>query len=165
MGKSLCEEDMLDVARSIMEKATKPEREALSARGLCSSRQSRCRCVVKYVSIQEIPKEWMALDIGPASTTLFGEAVADAKTIVWNGPMGMFELDALQRGTYGLVTFVANSHALTIVGGGDTDTAVHQAGEAHRISYISTGGGAFLELLEGKTMPAVEALEKCGGAL
>jgi phosphoglycerate kinase len=82
---------------------------------------------------------------------------------VWNGPMGMFELDPFSRGTYGLVHFVASSHALTIVGGGDTDTAVHKAGEAHRISYISTGGGAFLELLEGKTMPAVEALEACGG--
>ena len=92
----------------------------------------------------------MALDIGPASTTLFGEALADAKTIVWNGPMGMFELAPFSRGTFGLVTFVASAHALSIVGGGDTDTAVHQAGEAARISYISTGGGAFLELLEGK---------------
>ena len=116
-----------------------------------------------HVPVQEIPKEWMALDIGPASTILFGEAVADAKTIVWNGPMGMFELDPFSKGTYGLVSSVASSHALTIVGGGDTDTAVHKAGEAHRISYISTGGGAFLELLEGKTMPAVEALETCGG--
>ncbi len=163
VGKSLCETDMLDTARTIMEKA--------KARGVrlylpvdCVVAQSASAdAVAMHVPVQEIPKEWMALDIGPASTTLFGEAVADAKTIVWNGPMGMFELDPFSRGTYGLVNFVASSHALTIVGGGDTDTAVHKAGEAHRISYISTGGGAFLELLEGKTMPAVEALETCGG--
>ena len=163
IGKSLCETDMLDTALAIMEKA--------KARGVrlylpvdCVVAQSATAdAVAKYVPVQEIPKEWMALDIGPASTTLFGEAVADAKTIVWNGPMGMFELDPFSRGTYGLVNFVASAHALTIVGGGDTDTAVHKAGEAHRISYISTGGGAFLELLEGKTLPAVEALETCGG--
>jgi len=163
VGKSLCETDMLDTARAIMEKA--------KARGVrlylpvdCVVAQAAAAdAVAMHVPVQEIPKEWMALDIGPASTTLFGEAVADAKTIVWNGPMGMFELDPFSRGTYGLVNFVASSHALTIVGGGDTDTAVHKAGEAHRISYISTGGGAFLELLEGKTMPAVEALETCGG--
>ena len=163
VGKSLCETDMLDTARAIMEKA--------KARGVklylpvdCVVAQSASAdAVAMYVPVQEIPKEWMALDIGPASTILFGEAVADAKTIVWNGPMGMFELDPFSKGTYGLVSSVASSHALTIVGGGDTDTAVHKAGEAHRISYISTGGGAFLELLEGKTMPAVEALETCGG--
>ena len=163
VGKSLCETDMLDTARTIMEKA--------KARGVklylpvdCVVAQSASAdAAAMHVPVQEIPKEWMALDIGPASTILFGEAVADAKTIVWNGPMGMFELDPFSKGTYGLVSSVASSHALTIVGGGDTDTAVHKAGEAHRISYISTGGGAFLELLEGKTMPAVEALETCGG--
>jgi len=163
VGKSLCETDMLDTARTIMEKA--------KARGVklylpvdCVVAQSASAdAAAMHMPVQEIPKESMALDIGPASTILFGEAVADAKTIVWNGPMGMFELDPFSKGTYGLVSSVASSHALTIVGGGDTDTAVHKAGEAHRISYISTGGGAFLELLEGKTMPAVEALETCGG--
>jgi phosphoglycerate kinase len=165
VGKSLCEIDMLDTARAIMEKA-KARRVRLYLPVDCVVAQAAAAdAVAIYVPVQEIPKEWMALDIGPASTTLFGEAVADAKTIVWNGPMGMFELDPFSRGTYGLVNFVASSHALTIVGGGDTDTAVHKAGEAHRISYISTGGGAFLELLEGKTMPAVEALETCGGKL
>ncbi len=78
--------------------------------------------------------------------------------------MGMFELDPFSRGTFAMVSYVANSHALTIIGGGDTDVAVHRAGESDKISYISTGGGAFLELLEGKTMPAIEALEKSGGA-
>ena len=163
VGKSLCEEDMLDTARTIMDKARSRNVRLYLPVDCVVAQNAAADAVTKYVPVQEIPKEWMALDIGPATTTLFGEALADAKTIVWNGPMGMFELDPFSRGTYGLVTFVASSHALTIVGGGDTDTAVHKAGEAHRISYISTGGGAFLELLEGKTMPAVEALEACGG--
>jgi len=89
--------------------------------------------------------------------------VKEAKTIVWNGPMGMFELEAFSKGTFGLAKDVAASGALSIIGGGDTDSAVHKAGVSDKISYISTGGGAFLELLEGKTMPAVEALETCGG--
>lgn len=163
VGKSLCEADMLDTARAIMEKARSRNVRLYLPVDCVVAEKAEADAVVKYVPVAEIPKEWMALDIGPATTTLFGEAVADAKTIVWNGPMGMFELDPFSRGTYGLVNFVASSHALSIVGGGDTDTAVHKAGEAHRVSYISTGGGAFLELLEGKTMPAVEALQTCGG--
>jgi len=163
VGKSLCETDMLDTALVILDKAKKQGVSLYLPVDCVVAQGASADAVVKYVPVQEIPKEWMALDIGPASTTLFNEAVSDAKTIVWNGPMGMFELDPFSRGTYGLVASVASAHALTIVGGGDTDTAVHRAGEAHRISYISTGGGAFLEVLEGKTMPAVEALEACGG--
>jgi len=163
VGKSLCETDMLDTALVILDKAKKRGVNLYLPVDCVVAQGASADAVVKYVPVQEIPKEWMALDIGPASTTLFSEAVSNAKTIVWNGPMGMFELDPFSRGTYGLVASVASAHALTIVGGGDTDTAVHKAGEAHRISYISTGGGAFLEVLEGKTMPAVEALEACGG--
>ncbi len=115
----------------------------------------------KVVTAQEIPKEWMALDIGPASVTLFSEAIQNAKTIVWNGPMGVFEMDAFSRGTFAMVTHVANTYALTIIGGGDTDVAVHRAGEHRRMSYMSTGGGAFLELLEGKELPGIAALTRC----
>ncbi len=163
VGKSLCEQDMLDVAKNIMAKAGERHVKFYLPVDCVVAQAASVDAVTKCVTVQEIPKEWMALDIGPASTTLFGEALADAKTIVWNGPMGMFELAPFSRGTFGLVTFVASAHALTIVGGGDTDTAVHQAGESARISYISTGGGAFLELLEGKSMPAVVALDACGG--
>jgi phosphoglycerate kinase len=161
VGKSLCENEMLDTAKGIMEKAKKHNVRLYLPVDCVVADKAAADAETKYVTVQEIPKEWMALDIGPASTTLFGEAISDAKTIVWNGPMGMFELDPFSRGTFGVVNYVANAHALSIVGGGDTDTAIHKAGEADRISYISTGGGAFLELLEGKTMPAVEALEKC----
>ena len=90
--------------------------------------------------------------------TLFSEALQNAKTIVWNGPMGAFEMDAFSRGTMSMVRAIANSYALTIVGGGDTDVAVHRAGETNNISYISTGGGAFLELLEGKKLPGIAAI-------
>jgi phosphoglycerate kinase len=102
----------------------------------------------------------MALDIGPATVTYFTEAIANAKTIIWNGPMGVFEIDAFSRGTFALVTSVANTYALTIVGGGDTDVAIHRAGEFAKISYISTGGGAFLEVLKGNDLPGINALRR-----
>jgi phosphoglycerate kinase len=114
----------------------------------------------KVVTNQEIPADWMALDIGPATVTYFTEAIANAKTIIWNGPMGVFEIDAFSRGTFALVTSVANTYALTIVGGGDTDVAIHRAGEFAKISYISTGGGAFLEVLKGNDLPGINALRR-----
>jgi len=118
------------------------------------------RAETKIVPASEVPDGWMALDIGPATAWLYGEVLHDAKTIVWNGPMGVFEMDAFSRGTMSMVHSVANSYAMTIVGGGDTDVAVHKSGETERITYISTGGGAFLKLMEGKPLPAVVALEE-----
>jgi phosphoglycerate kinase len=115
------------------------------------------------VPAPEIPPDWMALDIGPATSLLYSEALYNAKTIIWNGPMGVFEMDAFSRGTLRMVEAVADSYALTIVGGGDTDVAIHKAGEVERISYISTGGGAFLTLMEGKPLPAVKALDSANG--
>ena len=118
------------------------------------------RAESKIVPAQEIPEGWMALDIGPATSLLYSEVLYDAKTVVWNGPMGVFEMDAFSRGTMSMVHSVANSYAMTIVGGGDTDVAIHKSGETERITYISTGGGAFLRLMEGKPLPAVAALEE-----
>ena len=111
--------------------------------------------VTKNVTFRDIPSGWMALDIGPASTILFKEALDDAKTIIWNGPMGAFEMDAFARGTMAMCQSVASAHALSIVGGGDSNAAVKKSGEERNISYMSTGGGAFLELMEGKTLPGV----------
>ncbi len=116
----------------------------------------------KVVTYQEVPKEWMALDIGPATVTLFSEAIDNARTIIWNGPMGVFEMDPFSRGTFAMVSKVANSYAMTIVGGGDTDVAVHRAGEFANMSYISTGGGAFLDLLKGQDLPGITALKEKG---
>ncbi len=118
----------------------------------------------KLVTFQEIPDNWFALDIGPASTKLFTEAMQNAKTIIWNGPMGAFEIDAFSRGTYAMVESVVSAYALTIVGGGDTDLAFHRMGESYKVSFISTGGGAFLELLEGKELPGIAALTDNPGA-
>ncbi len=102
----------------------------------------------------------MGLDIGPATISLFSEALQGVKTIIWNGPMGMFELASFSKGTFELAGAIANSGALSIIGGGDTDTAIKKADLSAKMSYISTGGGAFLEWLEGKTLPGIAALEK-----
>jgi phosphoglycerate kinase len=115
--------------------------------------------VIKQVTCQEIPDGWMALDIGPATSIYFQEALADVRTIVWNGPMGAFEMDSFARGTMALCHAVAASHALSITGGGDSNAAVKKAGVSGSISYMSTGGGAFLQLMEGKTLPGVEVLK------
>jgi phosphoglycerate kinase len=159
IGKSLCELDMLDLAKKIMEKAKQKNVEFLLPVDNVIAKNPAADAEIKICDIKDIPSDWMGLDIGPATITLFSEAVKIAKTIVWNGPLGMFELAPFSKGTSSLVHAVANSGALTIVGGGDTDTAVHQTGESAKISFISTGGGAFLELLEGKTLPGVAALE------
>jgi len=163
IGKSICEPDMLDKAKSITEKAAAKKVKILLPVDCLVADKAEAGATVNVCSVDSIPKDALGLDIGPQTAVLFGNAVKEAKTIVWNGPMGMFELEAFSKGTFGLAKDVAASGALSIIGGGDTDSAVHKAGVSDKISYISTGGGAFLELLEGKTMPAVEALETCGG--
>jgi len=101
----------------------------------------------------------MMLDIGPATSLVYSQALQDAGTIVWNGPMGVFEMPPFSSGTIAMAGSIADSRGLTIVGGGDTDAALHMAEKTDQVSYVSTGGGAFLALLEGKTLPAVAALE------
>ncbi len=161
MGKSKLEEDLTAEAGAVMEKAREKGIRFYLPVDVVAADRFAPDAVVKIVPPNLIPQDWMALDIGPATVQLYREVLQDAKTIVWNGPVGAFETDAFSRGTLAMVDCLANSHALTIVGGGDTDAAVHMAGEKDRISYISTGGGAFLALLEGKTLPAVKALEQC----
>ena len=160
MGKSKLEADLTEAAGAVMEKAREKGIRFYLPVDVVAADRLAPDAVVKTVPADLIPQDWMALDIGPATVQLYREVLQDAKTIVWNGPVGAFETDAFSRGTLAMVECLANSHALTIVGGGDTDAAVHMAGEKDRISYISTGGGAFLELLEGKTLPAVKALEE-----
>lgn len=158
MGKSLVEEDLVAEAAEIVRQAATDGIKFYLPVDAVVAREIDPHAESKIVPIQEIPEDWMVLDIGPASSRLFAEALEDAKTIIWNGPMGIFEMDAFSRGTVAMVHSVANSYALTIVGGGDTDVAVHSTGQSDRFSYISTGGGAFLYLMEGKTLPGVEAL-------
>ncbi len=160
VGKSKVEEDLVAEARELMDKARAQGVRFYLPVDCIVAEQFEARAETKTTTVQEVPENWMILDIGPATTKLFSEALANARTIIWNGPMGAFEMDAFSRGTMAMVQEVARSHALTIVGGGDTDVAVHRAGESRNISYISTGGGAFLMLMEGKSLPGVAALEQ-----
>ncbi|MBI5810269.1 MAG: phosphoglycerate kinase [Deltaproteobacteria bacterium] len=158
VGSSFTEDDALDKARAVIEKAKEKHIKLYLPVDFVVADSFSASAETKVVTYQEIPKNWMALDIGPATVTLFTEAIQNAKTIIWNGPMGVFEIDAFSRGTFALVSSIANTYALTIVGGGDTDVAVHRAGETAKMSYISTGGGAFLEILKGNDMPGITAL-------
>lgn len=158
IGKSLVEDSMLDVVKNLMDISRKNGTKLYLPVDFVVAEKFDGRAETKVVPYQEIPERWIALDIGPATTKLFYEALQDAKTIVWNGPMGAFEIDAFSRGTYAMIDAVTSSHASTIVGGGDTDMAFHKAGKTHEVSFISTGGGAFLKLLEGSELPGVASL-------
>jgi phosphoglycerate kinase len=158
-GKSLVETELIETAGTILKKASeKGVRIYLPVDGITAS-QVEPTAVCAVFPVQETPIDQMILDIGPATSLLYAEALQGAKTIVWNGPMGVFEMTPFSKGTFDMVNHVIASGAITIVGGGDTDAAVHRSGKAGQITYISTGGGAFLELLEGKVLPGVAALE------
>ena len=159
LGKSRVEDELVEEAGRIMETAIKEDIKFYLPVDAVVAPEADAKAEFKVVPIQEIPENWMALDIGPATSRLFEEALYDARTVIWNGPMGIFEIDAFSRGTVSMVHHVANSYALTIVGGGDTDVAIHSTGQSDRFTYISTGGGAFLQLMEGKPLPGVAALD------
>jgi len=160
VGKSLVDDKMLDTAKEMLATALKKGVKFYLPVDCVVTQTLDNRAETKITPVQEVPEDWIIADIGPATVTLFNEALQNAKTIVWNGPMGAFEIDAFSRGTMAMVHNVANSFALTIVGGGDTDVAIHKAGEYRKFSYVSTGGGAFIELLEGKKLPGILALEE-----
>jgi len=156
MGDSLVEHDKLDVARQLMSrsggKLVFPVDAVIADRFDKDARS-------QVVAIEHIPAGWRMLDIGPQTVALFKTYVRDARTIVWNGPLGVFEFPRFAHGTIAIAQALAGSHAMTIIGGGESVAAVEQAGVADRMSHISTGGGASLEFLEGKTLPGVSALQ------
>ena len=159
VGKSLVEEDMLDLAADIMRHA-RDERIPFYLPVDCVAADAideKAKTMV--VPTQEVPDDRMGLDIGPATVVLFSHVLNRARTIVWNGPMGVFELSPFSIGTFSMVDILANSRAQTIIGGGDTDVAVHATGNSDKIDYISTGGGAFLMLLEKGELPGINALD------
>jgi phosphoglycerate kinase len=158
VGVSLVEDDLLDAARRLLQQAERHGVKLFLPVDLVVAESFDNEAVSKQVTCLEIPDGWMALDIGPATSIYFQEALADVRTIVWNGPMGAFEMDSFARGTMALCHAVAASHALSITGGGDSNAAVKKAGVSKNISYMSTGGGAFLQLMEGRALPGVEAL-------
>jgi len=160
VGKSLVEDELLTTAKEVLEAGRKSGVQVYLPVDCVVADKFEATAQNKVVGVKEIPKDWMGLDIGPATIKQFGEALQGVKTILWNGPMGVFEMAPFSRGTMEMARLIVNSGAVSVVGGGDTDLAVHQSGQAEKISYISTAGGAFLELLEGKTLPGVEALKK-----
>ncbi len=159
LGKSLVEDDLLETARELIDLARDKGIAFYLPVDCVAAGEFTPQAADKTTTIYNIPKTWMALDIGPATSLLYQEALAGVKTIVWNGPVGAFEMEKFSRGSLTMVEAVSASPALSIVGGGDTNALINQAGAADKISYMSTGGGAFLMLMEGKELPGVKALE------
>ena len=160
VGKSLVEPDKVDLARKLLNEAKSRNVKLLLPVDHVAAEKPDVNAVVKNIGVgQAIPGNLMALDIGPTTIEEFSEEISRARTIVWNGPMGVFEVSPFSRGTFKVAAAVAeNAGAISIVGGGDSVSAVHAAGLADKMSHISTGGGASLEFLEGKKLPGVEAL-------
>jgi phosphoglycerate kinase len=159
VGDSLVEEDLIPTAVDILEVAKKLDVKLYLPVDFVVGREPSDGTPTKVVPWQEIPEGWKGLDIGPVSLSLLREVISDAQTIIWNGPMGMFELDRFRMGTFETARMIAGSRALTIAGGGDTDHAIHLAGVDGSIDFVSTGGGAFLKLLEGNSLPCLEVLD------
>jgi len=159
VGNSLVEDDLLDEAKAIMVKAKELGVKLYLPVDVVVAPEFSENTTVKFLPIQEIPVGWMGLDIGPASSRLFREALNDAQTIIWNGPMGVYEMDRYSKGSLAMSNNIAQTHATTIVGGGDTADVTQRAGDADEMTFVSTGGGASLKLIEGISLPGLEALE------
>ena len=156
---SLIEDNLVPTAAAIIKEAEEKGVEFLLPIDLVAAEKFEVGTKVLEVGLNDIPEHWMALDIGPKTGELFAKAIADAGTIVWNGPMGVFEMEQFIAGTQRVADAVAESAAFSVIGGGDTGLAVKKCKIAEKVSYISTGGGAFLHLMEGKQLPAVKALQ------
>jgi phosphoglycerate kinase len=156
VGDSLVEDEVLDIARDLLQeggnKLHLPE-------DMVIADQFDAQANSKTVPVGDVPDGWRILDIGPETVKTFSQILSDAKTIVWNGPMGVFEFPKFAEGTYGIAKAVANSNAVSIIGGGESVAAIQQSGLADKITHISTGGGASLEMLEGKTLPGLATLK------
>lgn len=153
IGSSLVEENLIETAKEILASAQQSGTNLLLPTDCVVADKFEATANTKLVSVEQIPSGWMGLDIGPASIQLFANALKGAKTVVWNGPMGVFEMDAFSKGTVDLAKMIAESGVVSIIGGGDTVAAIEKAGVSEKMSFISTGGGASLELLEGKELP------------
>lgn len=161
VGKSLVEDDFIDTAKEVLEKAKTLGKQIILPSDIVVADKFDKEANTQIVAATEIPDDWMGLDNGPKSTEEQREALSDCMTIIMNGPMGVFEFEKFNKGTFGIVDILAErskAGAVTIIGGGDSVAACEQSGRAGEMSHISTGGGASLELLEGKVLPGVAAL-------
>ena len=159
IGNSLVEDDLIEEAKAIIQKAKDLKVKFYLPVDVVVAPEFSDSVPVKYLPTQEIPENWMGLDIGPASSRLFREALNDAQTIIWNGPMGVYEMDKYSKGSLQMSHHIAQTHATTIVGGGDTADVAQRAGDVEEMTFVSTGGGASLKLIEGIELPGLKALE------
>lgn len=158
IGASLCEDDKLELARSLMEQAKERGVNLMMPIDVVVADRFAADAEKKTVAIDAIPEGWMALDIGPKTVEAYHRVIVESKTVVWNGPMGVFEMDAFAQGTIGVARAMKECSGTTIIGGGDSVAAVEKAGVADEMTHISTGGGASLEFMEGKELPGVTVL-------
>jgi len=162
IGASLCEDDKIDIAKQIMSSAG--DKLMFQTDVLVTDKldfKARTIGSAKIVDANAIPPAWLGIDIGPKTIEAFSKVVREAKTVIWNGPMGVFEIEASSKGTFAIARAMADATArgaTTVVGGGDSASAVKKAGLSNKVSHVSTGGGASLEFLEGKPLPGVTAL-------
>lgn len=160
IGTSLLEDDKLELAKELMDKARKHGVALILPIDVVVAKEFKNEAEHFTVPVENIPSDMMGLDIGPDSIALFESVINEAKTIIWNGPMGVFEMDSFKKGTYAIAEAMVKSGAITIVGGGDSAAAVEKAGLADKMTHVSTGGGASLELLEGKLLPGIDAISE-----
>jgi len=160
VGDSLVEADSVDTAKHLIAQAEERRVKLLLPTDAIIADKFAADANIQTVAVEAIPDGWRILDIGPATRKTFAAAVANAKTVIWNGPMGVFEMEPFAGGTRAVAQALAESNGMTIIGGGDSVAAVEQMGLADKVKHISTGGGASLELLEGKVLPGVAALNE-----
>jgi len=156
MGDSLVEKDAIEIAKDVLARAGS---KLILPVDIVIGNNFRADAEKKVIDIGDVPEGWSIMDVGEKSLNKFAKIIYDSGTIVWNGPMGVFEFPAFAKGTYKLAEFIANSDATSIIGGGDSAAAISQAGLSDQITHVSTGGGASLQMLEGKKLPGLEALD------
>ena len=159
IGNSMCEADKLDLAISLMEKAKSKNVKLMLPVDTVIGKEFKRDTESKVVKSTEIPNDWEGFDIGPKSIEIFGDEIKKAKTVIWNGPVGLFEFDQFAVGTNSIAKILSEVDAITIIGGGDSAAAIEKAGLTDKMTHVSTGGGASLQLLEGKVLPGIECLE------
>jgi phosphoglycerate kinase len=161
VGNSICEDDKMDLALEILEQAKKKGVEVHIPVDVLAADDFNNNANTKIVNSNEIPEGWQGLDAGPKTLEIFKEVILKSKTILWNGPIGVFEMESFAKGTIAIGNFIdeaTKNGAFSLVGGGDSVAAVKQFGFEDKMSYVSTGGGAMLESLEGKTLPGIAAI-------
>lgn len=159
IGDSLFEEDYVDTAKEVMEKAKKIGKTLFLPKDNIIADRFDNNANIKAIANDEIPNGWMGMDVGPETLKDMKKIIESAKTIVWNGPLGVFEMDNFSKGTFEVARYIAETKAVSVIGGGDSVAAVNKAGVADKMTHISTGGGAALEFLEGKELPGIAVLE------